>query len=150
MLREAYARANISPGLIAYVESQGTGTRLGDTIEAALGSVLAEGRRAGRPCLIGSVKTNLGHLETASGMASLMKAALAIRHRRIPPNLHFRAPNPDIPFDRLPIRVPCKLEPWPETAPRIAGVSATGVWREQFAYRARRSPALSFGAATGT
>ena len=109
------------------METQGTGTRLGDTIEAlALGSVLGEGRAANCRCAIGSVKTNLGHLETASGVASLMKAALALKHRQLPPNLHFHEPNPDIPFDRLPLRVVQKLEPWPDAQPRLAGVSAFG------------------------
>ncbi len=128
VLREAYARAQVSPGQVQYVETQGTGTPLGDTIEAlALGSVLREGRPADRPCAIGSVKTNIGHMEAASGIASLMKAALALKHRQLPPNLHFQTPNPDIPFSTLPLRVQQTLEPWPETdQPRIAGVSAFG------------------------
>jgi acyl transferase domain-containing protein len=128
VLREAYARAKVPPAQVEFVETQGTGTRLGDAIEAAaLASVLGEARASGDRCLIGAVKTNIGHLEAASGMASLMKAALALRHRQIPANLHFRTPNPDILFDTSPLRVPCKLEPWPESAhPRYAGVSAFG------------------------
>ncbi len=128
VLREAYARAKVSPGQIQYVETQGTGTRLGDTIEAmALGSVLREGRAAGSRCAIGSVKTNIGHMETASGVASLMKAALALKYRQLPPNLHFHTPNPDIPFEQLPLRVVQELEPWPDGGqPRLAGVSAFG------------------------
>jgi acyl transferase domain-containing protein len=128
VLREAYARAQVSPGRVQFVETQGTGTRLGDTIEAlALGNVLGEGRPAGSRCAIGSVKSNIGHLETASGAASLMKAALALKHRQIPPNLHFHTPNPDIPFEALPLRVQQELEPWPDGAePRIAGVSGFG------------------------
>jgi amino acid adenylation domain-containing protein/thioester reductase-like protein len=128
VLRDAYARAKVSPGQVQYVETQGTGTRLGDTIEAlALGAVLAAGRQAGSRCALGAVKTNLGHMETASGVASLMKAALALKHRQLPPNLHFRVPNPDIPFDQLPLRVLQKLESWPDEAqPRLAGVSAFG------------------------
>ena len=89
----------------------------------------ARGGRAGGRCAIGSVKTNLGHLETASGVASLMKAALALKHRQLPPNLHFHTPNPDIPFDRLPLRVVQKLEPWPDAADQdrgLAGVSGFG------------------------
>ncbi len=134
VLREAYARANVSPGQIQFVETQGTGTRLGDTIEAmALGSVLREGRSPDSVCAIGSVKTNIGHMETASGVASLMKAALALKHRQLPPNLHFHTPNPEIPFAQLPLRVVQKLEPWPEAAGapgtparRLAGVSGFG------------------------
>ena len=128
VLREAYASAGISPGKVQYVETQGTGTRLGDAIEAlALGSVLNEGRAEGSRCAIGSAKTNVGHLEAASGMVSLMKTALALTHRQVPPSLHFQTPNPDIPFAELPIEVQRHLAPWPETTgPRLAGVSALG------------------------
>ena len=91
VLREAYARAKVSPGQVQFVETQGTGTRLGDAIEAmALGNVLREGRPPDSRCAIGSVKTNIGHTEAASGIASLMKVALALKHRQLPPNLHFR------------------------------------------------------------
>lgn len=128
VLREAYARARVTPAQIQYVETQGTGTRMGDTIEAtALGTVLREGRASDSPCAIGSVKTNIGHTECASGMASLMKVALAIKHRQLPPSLHFQTPNPDIPFAHLGLRVQQKLETWPTSAhPRLAGVSAFG------------------------
>ncbi len=128
VLREAYAKAKVSPAQIQYVETQGTGTPLGDTIEAlALGSVLGEGRSPGQPCAIGSVKTNIGHTEAASGIASLMKVALALKHGQLPPSLHFQTPNPDISFERLPLRVLQQSEPWPRAAqPRLAGVSAFG------------------------
>ena len=128
VLREAYTRAKVSPGMVQFVEAQGTGTPLGDAIEvAALGSVLREGRAPENRCAIGAVKTNLGHLEAASGMASLMKTALALTHRQLPPNLHFQTPNPDISFGTLPLRIPRQLEPWPDSAqPRLAGVSAFG------------------------
>ncbi|NLF71784.1 MAG: amino acid adenylation domain-containing protein [Candidatus Anammoximicrobium sp.] len=128
VLREAYQRAGVSPGQVQYVETQGTGTRLGDAIEAlALGRVLAEGRRAGSRCAIGSVKTNFGHLEAAAGIASLMKAALAVQQAQRPPSLHFRTPNPDIPFDQLPLEVQQRLASWPAADhPRLAGVSALG------------------------
>jgi amino acid adenylation domain-containing protein len=128
LLRDAYARAKVSPGQIQYVETQGTGTPLGDTIEAlALGSVLSEGRPKESRCAIGAVKTNIGHTEAASGIASLMKAALALKYGQLPGNLHFEKPNPQIPFNRLPLRVLQKLEPWPNgDQPRLAGVSAFG------------------------
>lgn len=128
VLREAYQRAGVSPGQVQYVETQGTGTRLGDAIEAlALGGVLAEGRRAGSRCSIGSVKTNLGHLEAAAGIASLIKTALTVQRGQLPPSLHFRTPNPDIPFDRLPLEVQQRLAPWPAADhTRLAGVSAFG------------------------
>jgi myxalamid-type polyketide synthase MxaD len=128
VLREAYRRAEVSPGDIRYVEAHGTGTLLGDPIEArALGAVLAPDRPAERPCLLGSVKTNLGHLEAAAGIAGLIKVALALRHREIPPSLHFEEPNPHIPFDELPLQVQTTLEQWPaEPAPALAGVSSFG------------------------
>jgi len=128
VLREAYARAKVSPGQIQFVETQGTATRLGDAIEAmALGTVLREGREPGSRCVLGAVKTNLGHLEAAAGVAGMIKTALALEHRQIPPNLHFHTPNPDIPFDQLPLRVARAVEPWPRAAgPRLAGVSAFG------------------------
>ncbi len=129
VLREAYRRAAVSPGDIQYAEAHGTGTLLGDPIEAkALGAVLALDRSAERPCLLGSVKTNLGHLEAAAGIAGLIKVALALQHREIPPSLHFEEPNPHIPFEQLPLRVNTTLCPWPaqpDTA-LLAGVSSFG------------------------
>ncbi|HKM48551.1 MAG TPA: beta-ketoacyl synthase N-terminal-like domain-containing protein [Terriglobales bacterium] len=129
VLREAYRSAAVSPGDVQYVEAHGTGTLLGDPIEAkALGAVLALDRPLDRPCLVGSVKTNLGHLEAAAGIAGLIKVALALQHREIPPSLHFEQPNPHIPFDRLPLRVNTTLCPWPappDTA-LLAGVSSFG------------------------
>jgi acyl transferase domain-containing protein/acyl-CoA synthetase (AMP-forming)/AMP-acid ligase II/NADPH:quinone reductase-like Zn-dependent oxidoreductase/NAD(P)-dependent dehydrogenase (short-subunit alcohol dehydrogenase family)/acyl carrier protein len=128
VLTEAYRRAELSPGLVQYVEAHGTGTSLGDAIEAkALGTVLAEGRARDSTCAIGSVKTNIGHLEAAAGVAGLIKVALAMRHRMIPPSLNFTEPNPNIPFDRLKLRVAQTLTAWPENGGRaLAGVSSFG------------------------
>ncbi|MGE5754531.1 MAG: type I polyketide synthase, partial [Planctomycetaceae bacterium] len=128
VLRAAYRRAGVAPGQVQYVEAHGTGTFLGDPIEAkALGAVLAEGRAAGAPCALGSAKTNIGHLEAAAGVAGLIKVALALQHGAIPPSLHFRAPNPHVPFDALPLRVATELAPWPEVdGPALAGVSSFG------------------------
>ncbi len=128
LLRQAFRDAGVSPGAVSYVECHGTGTLLGDPIEAeSLGSVLAEDRPPERPCLIGSAKTNIGHLEAAAGVAGLIKTALALKHGMIPPSLHFVKPNPYIPFERLPIRVQTSHAPWPKTAgPRIAGVNSFG------------------------
>ncbi len=128
ILRQSYAMAERSPGQVQYVETQGTGTRLGDAIEAsALGQVLRQDRSPESRCAIGSVKTNLGHLESASGVASVMKVALAMRHGQLPASLHFKTPNPDIPFAELPLRVQERLEPWPASEhARLAGVSAFG------------------------
>ncbi|HEY2502020.1 MAG TPA: SDR family NAD(P)-dependent oxidoreductase [Mycobacterium sp.] len=128
VLAEAYHRADLLPGVVQYVEAHGSGTSLGDAIEAkALGAILAQGRAPGSRCLVGSVKTNIGHLEAAAGVAGLIKVALALRHRAIPPSLHFAEPNPLIPFDRLPLRVAQTLTPWPENGGRaVAGVSSFG------------------------
>jgi acyl transferase domain-containing protein/acyl-CoA synthetase (AMP-forming)/AMP-acid ligase II/acyl carrier protein len=128
VLAAAYRRAGLSPGTAQYVEAHGTGTFLGDAIEAnALGTVLADGRPPGSRCLIGSVKTNIGHLEAAAGVAGLIKVALALRNRAIPPSLNFAEPNPEIPFDSLPVRVARTLTPWPENGGRaVAGVSSFG------------------------
>src|SRR5205807_6336061 len=125
---QAYRRAGLSPGAVDYVEAHGTGTSLGDAIEAkALATILAEGRAPDSLCLVGSVKTNIGHLEAAAGVAGIIKVALALRHRVIPPSLHFAEPNPLIPFDSLPLRVAHTLAPWPETGRRaVAGVSSFG------------------------
>ncbi len=128
VLREALRRTDSSAGLVQYVEAHATGTLLGDTIEAAaLGAVLAKDRLPGLRCAVGSVKTNFGHLESAAGIAGLIKVALMLRHRMIPPNVNFTKPNPYINFAKSPLRVPTKLEPWPEDQyPALAGVSAFG------------------------
>jgi acyl transferase domain-containing protein/aryl carrier-like protein len=128
LLRQACRDARVAPATIQYVEAHGTGTLVGDPIEArALGRVLSEGRPGDQPCLIGSVKTNIGHLEAGAGIAGLIKAALALHHRRIPANLHFDRPNPEIDFDALRLRVPTRSEPWPlGDGPALAGVNAFG------------------------
>jgi myxalamid-type polyketide synthase MxaE and MxaD len=128
VLRAAYARAGLSPAAVQYVEAHGTGTRLGDPIEVrALGAMLGPDRDASRRCRLGSVKTNLGHTEAAAGVAGVIKTALALAHRQLPPSLHFREPNPLIPFAALPFDVQTELGPWPNPQePLIAGVSAFG------------------------
>jgi acyl transferase domain-containing protein len=127
VLREAYRRAGVSPSHVQYVEAMALGTTLGDAIEAkALGSVLASGRAPGEPCVVGAVKSNIGHLEAASGMAALIKAALSLKHKQIPPSLHYARPNPYIPLGELPLRMQNRLGPWPEhNRPALAGVSST-------------------------
>src|SRR3954454_23808505 len=129
MLVEAYRQAGVVPEQVQYVEAHGTGTPVGDPIELkALGAVLGDRRSAQDACIVGSVKTNIGHLEAASGIAGLIKAALSLKHAQIPPNLHFATPNPDIPFEALKLRVPQTVEQWPDTgaAPRLAGVNSFG------------------------
>src|SRR6201993_880256 len=117
LVRDACADADISPSQIGFVEAHGTGTAVGDPIEAhALSQALCRDRTEENPLLIGSVKTNLGHLETAAGLAGLMKAMLALKHRLIPASLHFETPNPNIDLAALKLRIPTTLEPFPETA----------------------------------
>jgi acyl transferase domain-containing protein/acyl carrier protein len=129
VLTDAYARAGVDPRRVQYVETHGTGTPLGDPIEArALAEVLCAGRDPARPLVIGSAKTNIAHQEGSAGIAGLIKLALAIHHREIPPNLHFERPNPDIPFAELGLRVQTELGPWPvvDEEPILAGVSSFG------------------------
>ncbi|CAM01905.1 myxalamid-type polyketide synthase MxaF [Saccharopolyspora erythraea NRRL 2338] len=128
VLRDAYANAGVDPAQVDYVETHGTGTMLGDPIEAgALGAVLGAGRPADRSLILGSVKTNIGHLEAAAGIAGFIKTALSLRHRSIPPSLHFEEPNPHIDFEASRLRVASSRTAWPEReGPALAGVSAFG------------------------
>jgi 5-hydroxydodecatetraenal polyketide synthase CpkA len=127
VLREAYARAGVGADEVQYVELHGTGTPVGDPIEAAaLGAVLG-GDRAER-LRVGSVKTNIGHLEAAAGIAGLIKVLLSIRHRGLPASLNFATPNPDIPLDELGLAVQQGLTEWPQEDRRlVAGVSSFGM-----------------------
>jgi myxalamid-type polyketide synthase MxaB len=123
VIRAALRNAGLSPSDVAYLEAHGTGTAVGDPIEAsALGAVFA-GRS--EPLLIGSVKTNCGHLEWAAGVCGLIKTILSIQKGVIPPTLHLRNPNPIIPWERLPLRVVTDVTSWPERK-RVAGVSSFG------------------------
>ena len=124
----ACQRAGIDPTDLHYVEAHGTGTALGDPIEVnALGELLSQGRGIKRSCAIGSVKTNIGHLEAAAGIAGLIKTALALANRAIPPSLNFEKPNRYIRFNQLPLHVQTQLEPWPASEETLyAGVSAFG------------------------
>ena len=128
LLRQACRNAGVTPSHIQYVEAHGTGTPVGDPIEAtAIGTVLGQGRPAERACVLGSVKTNIGHLEAGSGIAGLIKTALALHNQQIPGNLHFEHPNPDIDFQRLHLHVPTHTEPWPATeGTALAGVNSFG------------------------
>jgi acyl transferase domain-containing protein len=128
VVRAALRAAGVSPAAVGYVETHGTGTSLGDPIEVnALGAVLAEGRDAASPVAIGSVKTNIGHLEAAAGVAGVIKAVLALQHGEIPPHLHFATPNPLIDWDTLPVTVPTAVAPFPAVdGKRVAAVSSFG------------------------
>ncbi|MEM1254706.1 MAG: amino acid adenylation domain-containing protein [Cyanobacteria bacterium P01_H01_bin.21] len=127
-IRDALAQAKVKPHQIQYVEAQGTGTPLGDTIEVrALSQVFKENRAAAAPLLLGAVKTNIGHTETASGLASLLKVTMALQHRELPPHLNFQTLNPEINLDQIPAKIPTQLTPWPNgSGPRLAGINSFG------------------------
>lgn len=126
LLRDALARAGVQPAEIDWIEAHGTGTPLGDPIEvSALGEIFKADGRDGRPLYLSSVKTNIGHLEAAAGIAGVIKTILAFQHGAIPAHLHLGQPNPHIEWERYPFRIPTALTPWP--GPRLAGVSAFGL-----------------------
>ncbi len=129
LLRRALEHARVPAEAIGYVELHGTGTPLGDPIEAdALREVLGKPRVDGSSCILGAVKTNIGHLEAAAGVAGLIKAVLALEHEAIPPNLHFRRLNPRILLDGTPLTIPTATVSWKrEIKPRFAGVSGFGI-----------------------
>src|SRR5437660_6217619 len=128
LVQDACRDAGIAPEKIGFVEAHGTGTAVGDPIEAhALAEALCRNRSVDAPLPIGSIKTNLGHLETAAGIAGLLKAMLILKHGQIPPSLHFETPSPHIDFEKLKLRVPTALEPFPACpGERIAGVNSFG------------------------
>src|SRR5690606_31160489 len=125
VLRRAYRDAQILPSGVDYIEAHGTGTVLGDPIEAdALGRVIGRGREDDKPVLLGSAKTNFGHLESAAGAAGLIKVVLAMQENHLPPTLNYTEPNPYIPFDRAHLKVIPEGAQWPRyTGRAVAGVS---------------------------
>ncbi|MBF4997963.1 acyltransferase domain-containing protein [Nocardia sp. BSTN01] len=124
VLRRAYRDAGIAPSSVDYIEAHGTGTPIGDPIEAdALGRVIGRGREDDRPVLLGSAKTNFGHLESAAGAASLAKVIMALQHNVIPPNIGYAGPSPYIPFDQSHLKVVDE----PTEFPRYSGVATVGV-----------------------
>jgi acyl transferase domain-containing protein/SAM-dependent methyltransferase/acyl carrier protein len=128
VIREALRLAGVSPADIGYLEAHGTGTALGDPIEVrAAASVLCSDRPPAQPLMLGTIKTNVGHLEAAAGVAGLLKVVVALEHKQIPPHLHLKNKNPYVEWDRLPITIPTELTPWqPIRDKRIAGVSSFG------------------------
>ncbi|ASC74060.1 Polyketide synthase [Halomicronema hongdechloris C2206] len=150
VIRQAYRQAGLAPHQSHYIEAHGTGTLLGDPIEAkALGNVLTDNQPPAQPVRLGSVKSNLGHLEAAAGIASLIKTALCLHHRTLVPSLHFQQPNPHIPFDQLPLQVQQACEPWPSQGERAtAGVSAFAFGGTNAHAVLQALPELSAAAAT--
>ena len=130
VLRAALADAGCRADDVQYLECHGTGTRLGDPIEVrAIGDVFAAARSDERPLALGSIKTNMGHLEAGAGIAGLLKALVSLRHAQVPPHLHLQGLNPELPMDTFPaLRVPTTLTAWPaHDGPRRAGVSSFGI-----------------------
>ncbi len=129
VVREAFRVAGVAPSSVQYVEAHGTGTSVGDPIEArALSAVLCEDRPKGEPIRLGSVKTNIGHTEGAAGVAGLIKAVLALKHKTVPPSLHLTQPNPNIPWEDLNLAVQTEAEGWPKAeGPARASVSSFGI-----------------------
>ncbi|WP_052517811.1 type I polyketide synthase [Archangium violaceum] len=128
VIRQALGSAGVQPAEVSYLEAHGTGTAMGDSIEAeAAWSVLKEGRQGGEPLWMGSVKTNLGYPEAASGVVGMMKVVLAMRHRQLPAHLHLKNPNPHIDWKSMGVKVPVELTEWePARGQRIAGVTSYG------------------------
>ena len=127
VIREAISRAGVSPADVDYLEAHGTGTVVGDPVELnAAAEVYGQGRGPDGPLLVGSVKTNIGHLESAAGIAGLIKAVLAMKRGVIPKHLHFNNPNPRIDWENLPVRVTTEATEWPVRSGR-----PTTRWRER-------------------
>jgi acyl transferase domain-containing protein/NADPH:quinone reductase-like Zn-dependent oxidoreductase len=128
LIREALSLSGLTPADIGYVECHGTGTSLGDPIELeAICQVLGEGHSAGNPLYAGSVKTNIGHLESAAGISGLIKLILSLENRMIPPHLHLKNPNPHIPWGEIPVKIPLSPTPWSgKSAPLRGGIGSFG------------------------
>lgn len=128
LIRDVLRRAGVAAHEVSYIEAHGTGTPLGDPIEVeALTATYGQPRRADERCALGAVKSNIGHLESAAGIAGLIKVVLCLQHRAIAPNVHFEVLNPNIDLTHTPFFIPTELEPWPsERAPRLAAVSSFG------------------------
>ena len=129
VIAEAMALAGVAPDTVTYVEAHGSGTALGDPIEfAALARAFRAATDRKNFCAVGSVKTNVGHLDAAAGVAGFIKAVLALKHKALPPSLHFQTPNPKMDIENSPFFVNAQLTPWaPGETPRRAGVSSFGM-----------------------
>ncbi|MEA3439867.1 MAG: beta-ketoacyl synthase N-terminal-like domain-containing protein, partial [Chloroflexota bacterium] len=127
VIRSALADAGLHADQIDFIEAHGTGTILGDPIEMRSLNSVMDGRSLNNPCVVGSVKTNIGHLESAAGIAGFIKVVLVLQHGRIPPHLHFKEINPYIPIDEMPLVIPDKGISWEsKETPRFAGISSFG------------------------
>jgi acyl transferase domain-containing protein len=129
VIKSALKKANLSPEQVNYVETHGTGTPIGDPIEMeAIKTAYCENRDKDNPLIVGAVKTNFGHTESASGIAGVIKTVLSLNHEKIPPNLHFKNPNTHISWDDIPVKIPTELTNWDNVgSPRIGAVSSFGI-----------------------
>ncbi len=128
VITAAHASAGIDPNTITYIETHGTGTNLGDPIEVAALNDVFNNQPHKQFCALGAVKTNIGHLDIASGVAGLIKTILALKHKLIPPTLHYHKPNPQLNLEKTPFYINTELQPWqPVNFPRRAGVSSYGI-----------------------
>ncbi|MDM8557192.1 SDR family NAD(P)-dependent oxidoreductase [Candidatus Parabeggiatoa sp. HSG14] len=127
VIRQALKSGDIKPEQVSYIEAHGTGTELGDPIEmSVLSNIFSQNHSVDKPLIVGSVKSNIGHLEAAAGIAGLIKVVLSMQHQEIPPHLHFTQPNPHIDWDNFPVKIPSSLQPWSMEQAQIAGVSSFG------------------------
>ena len=128
LMRKVFSEAKVDPRQICYMEAHGTGTPVGDPLEArSLGAVLGKDRGPENPCAVGSVKANIGHLEAASGIAGLIKLVLSLQHKQIPPLANLETPNPNIPFEELGLRLPLSLESMPSgNEPALVAINSFG------------------------
>jgi acyl transferase domain-containing protein len=128
LIERVCAEAGIEPGSLQYMEAHGTSTPVGDPIEAnALGRALSIGRKPGAMCYVGSVKANIGHTESAAGIAGLIKTVLCLKHQKIPPHINLEQINPDIDLASLPYEIPTRPTEWPgHNGPARAGVNSFG------------------------
>jgi acyl transferase domain-containing protein/acyl-CoA synthetase (AMP-forming)/AMP-acid ligase II/acyl carrier protein len=149
VIRQALKDAEVSPHEISYVEAHGSGTPLGDAIEIqALTAVVAEGRPQDQPCLVGSVKTNIGHLEAAAGIAGLIKVVLSLGQNRIPPHLHLKNINPHLALDEKILQIPTAPASWPAASTRhLAGISSFGFGGTNAHVIVEQAPAVDLPAA---
>ena len=146
VIRQALENAKVKPEQISYLEAHGTGTALGDPIEVrGINNILCKDRSTDNPLMVGSVKTNIGHLEIAAGMASLLKVILSLKNQEIPPHLHFKELNPDLAAAATALKIPTASLPWQRTEePRRAGISAFGLSGTNAHIIIEEPPQLSF------
>ena len=144
LMKDVYQRSQVDVNTVHYVEAHGTGTKVGDPIEMrSLHTVLSAGRDAENKCLVGALKTNIGHLEAAAGVASMIKTVLCLKNQIVPPNLHFYTPNPEIDLPNTCLKIPTNIEPLPAESPSYASINGFGYGGTNAHLLLRETPAVS-------